>query len=61
MTICCFTAGKEVRKKGVSGASGLQQAEGQALRIFRGDCMFVPASSVQLKLHGKAQFLRVTC
>ena len=43
------------------GASGLQQAEGQALRIFRGDCMFVPASSVQLKLHGKAQFLRVTC
>jgi mannose-6-phosphate isomerase len=42
-------------------ACGQQKAEGQALRIFRGDCMFVPASSIQLKLHGKAQFLRVTC
>ena len=29
--------------------------------VFRGDCMFVPANSVPLKLHGKARFLSVVC
>ncbi len=41
--------------------SGLCSAEGQALRIFKGDCLFVPADSIRLRLHGKAQFVRVTC
>lgn len=31
------------------------------LNIFKGDCIFVPANSVELRLHGKAQFLNVSC
>lgn len=31
------------------------------LNFFKGDCIFVPANSVPLKLHGKAQLLRVGC
>ena len=29
--------------------------------LFRGDCLFVPADSVPLKIHGSAQFLTVMC
>lgn len=36
-------------------------ASAETLRFFRGDCIFVPANSEQLRLHGKAQFLRVSC
>ncbi len=31
----------------------------ESLRFFRGDCIFVPAGSVKLKIHGQAQFLDV--
>jgi len=31
------------------------------LNFFKGDCIFVPADSVPLKLHGKAQLLNVSC
>jgi mannose-6-phosphate isomerase class I len=31
------------------------------LNFFKGDCVFVPAESVLLKLHGKAQILNVSC
>ena len=31
----------------------------EALRFFKGDCLFVPADSVLMRLHGKAQFLDV--
>ena len=31
------------------------------LNFFKGDCIFVPANSVPLKLHGKAQILNVSC
>jgi len=31
------------------------------IRFFRGDCIFVPANSVEVKIHGYAQFLRVMC
>lgn len=34
---------------------------GRCWTLFRGDCMFIPADSVPLKLHGKAQFLVVMC
>lgn len=33
--------------------------ENQFLSFFRGDCIFVPADSVELKIHGQAQFLDV--
>ena len=31
------------------------------INFFKGDCIFVPAESVELKLHGKAQLLNVSC
>lgn len=31
------------------------------LNFFKGDCIFVPAESIPLKLHGKAQLLDVSC
>lgn len=31
------------------------------LNFFKGDCIFIPANSGLLKLHGKAYFLRVSC
>lgn len=36
-------------------------AEGYSLNFFKGDCVFVPAESETLKLHGKAQLLNVSC
>ncbi len=33
--------------------------EEESLSFFRGDCIFVPAGSVLLKIHGQAQFLDV--
>ena len=29
--------------------------------FFKGDCIFIPAESIPLKLHGKAQLLNVSC
>lgn len=31
------------------------------LNLFKGDCVFVPADSIPLQLHGKAQLLDVSC
>lgn len=31
------------------------------LNFFKGDCIFIPAESIELKLHGKAQLLDVSC
>lgn len=33
----------------------------EEINFFKGDCIFVPAESVPIKIHGKAQFLDVTC
>ena len=35
--------------------------EGLMLNFFKGDCIFVPADSIEIKLHGKAQILDVSC
>lgn len=35
--------------------------DGIMINFFKGDCVFVPACSVPLKLHGRAEFLKVTC
>lgn len=40
---------------------GVLSGEGVTLPFFKGDCLFVPADSVPLKLHGKAQFLNISC
>ena len=34
---------------------------GFMLNFFKGDCIFVPAESIELRLHGKAQLLDVSC
>lgn len=45
----------------VDGCGVLFTDGGEALRFFKGDCIFVPADSVPLKLHGQAQLLKVSC
>ena len=34
---------------------------GTSINFFKGDCIFVPANSSLLKIHGKAEFLRIRC
>ena len=33
----------------------------ESLNFIKGDCVFVPANSIPLKIHGKAQFLKIGC
>lgn len=40
---------------------GSISGEGFMLNFFKGDCIFVPAESIPLRLHGKAQLLDVSC
>ena len=40
---------------------GVLLGEGFMLNFFKGDCVFIPADSIPLKLHGKAQILNVSC
>lgn len=40
---------------------GTLTGEEYSLNFFKGDCVFVPADSIPLKLHGKAQLLNVSC
>ncbi len=40
---------------------GVLFGEDFTLNFFKGDCIFVPADSTELKLHGKAQLLDVSC
>lgn len=38
---------------------GMVRFGGEALDIYKGDCLFVPANSVKITLHGSMQFLDV--
>ena len=40
---------------------GVLFGENFMLNFFKGDCIFVPADSIPLKLHGKARLLDVSC
>lgn len=40
---------------------GVILGENLAINFFKGDCVFIPADSMELKLHGKAQLLNVSC
>lgn len=44
-----------------NGCGVVLEENGEALHFFRGDCIFVPAESQVLRLHGRAQFLKVRC
>lgn len=45
----------------VVNGCGSISGEGFMMNFFKGDCVFVPADSVPLKLHGRAQILNVSC
>jgi mannose-6-phosphate isomerase len=45
-----------------SGCGALfEENGGEIIRFIKGDCIFIPANSVELKIHGKAQLLRISC
>ncbi len=44
----------------VSGC-GMMYGADLMIPFFKGDCIFVPAESIPIKLHGKAQLLNVSC
>lgn len=33
----------------------------EIINFYRGDCIFLPANSVSMRLHGRAQMLRISC
>lgn len=41
------------------GGCGAISFEDEVINFFKGDCIFVPANSVKIHIHGKAQFLDV--
>ncbi len=43
------------------GCGLLFMEDGGYLPIFKGDCIFIPADSVPMRLHGKMQMLKVHC
>ena len=45
----------------LDGCGILFMEDGDHLKIFKGDCFFIPANSIPLKFHGKARFLNVKC
>ena len=40
---------------------GVLYGEDVMLPFFKGDCIFIPAESIPLKLHGRSQILNVSC
>ena len=45
-----------------SGCGSITNEENTfGLNFFKGDCIFVPANSASLKIHGKAELLRIRC
>lgn len=45
----------------ICGCGSISFGENEIIHFFRGDCIFVPADSVIMKIHGNAQFLKVSC
>ncbi|MDD2972609.1 MAG: class I mannose-6-phosphate isomerase [Lachnospiraceae bacterium] len=45
----------------LGGCGVIYMEDGDRLDFFKGDTIFVPADSVSMRMHGKAQLLRVTC
>lgn len=45
----------------ISGCGIMYYEPSHVLMIFKGDCVFVPANSVKISIHGKAEFLRISC
>jgi len=45
----------------IDGCGVLFEENNEALKFFKGDCIFVPANSEMFKLHGRAQMLKIGC
>lgn len=45
----------------INGCGVINEADGGSISFFKGDCIFVPADSIDLKLHGKAELLKIGC
>lgn len=45
----------------LDGCGAVFMEDGDSMNFFKGDCIFVPADSLSMKFHGKAQFLHVRC
>lgn len=45
----------------IDGCGVLIEENGEQLNFFKGDTIFIPADSVEMKIHGRAQFLKVNC
>lgn len=45
----------------IDGCGTYLYNQNEALLFFKGDCLFVPANSVKIHIHGKATFLCVYC
>lgn len=45
----------------LDGCGVVFMEDGGSMNFFKGDCIFVPANSLSMKFHGKAQFLHVRC
>lgn len=43
----------------ISGCGSLFIEKEEAISFFKGDCIFIPANSVNIKIHGKAEFLDI--
>lgn len=43
------------------GCGVLSGETGMTFNFFKGDCIFVPANSIPLKIHARAQLLKVSC
>ena len=45
----------------IDGCGVLIPEDGEQLNFFRGDTIFIPADSTEIRIHGSAQFLKVNC
>ncbi len=45
----------------LDGCGAVFLENGESFNFFKGDCIFVPADSMVMKMHGKAKFLNVRC
>lgn len=45
----------------IGGCGVMFDKDREFINFFKGDCIFIPANSVGLKIHGKAQLLKVSC
>lgn len=44
-----------------TGCGSISFEKNEMIHFFRGDCIFIPADSVTMKIHGNAQFIKVSC